>query len=204
MQRSSGRCVRAADLAKAPRPGCALSGPRPEPPAAFFPRCRCACAQDAGRRVLGAGRCPPARGPGVTRGRGAARTRRPGAGCRCRRQGTHVSPTCRPCHLPGLPPRPPAPARAHPGGARAPRGTTYPVIGTAATAASAPACAVAAGGGRLAGKDPLQGRNARAQSRLAGGAGATLRGGRGLRPRAPHAPHRRQRATRRARLQPQL
>lgn len=48
-------------------------------------------------------------------------------------------------------------ARAHPGSARAPQGTTYPVMGTAAIAASAPAGAVTAGG-RPAGNDPLQGR----------------------------------------------
>lgn len=58
------RCVRSVSLAQAPRPGCALPGPRPQPPEAFFPRRRCACTRDAGRRDLGAGRCPPAGAPG--------------------------------------------------------------------------------------------------------------------------------------------
>lgn len=110
--------------ARHPPSGCAtlpsFSWTRPQPPAVFLPRRRCACAQDAGRRAQVAGRCRPGHPgpPRVTRGSGATRTRRPDAGRRWLRAGIWVPPpagraTCRAARS--------ARARAHPGGGRVSR-----------------------------------------------------------------------------------
>lgn len=197
------RCVRETSLAQAPRPGGALPGPSPQPPAAFFPRCGCACARDAGRRVLAAGRCPPA--PGL---RGDARTRRrkdtqAPRGVQVLRAGTRVSPpaslaTCRaarpapsaPAPTPG---RPCAPGHHLPGrGHGRHRG-----LGSGGRCR----CGRAPGGQRSA---PRTERPRHRAAWPAARARPSAAGGRGLRPSAPHAPHRQRRATRRARLQPQL
>ena len=122
--------------------------------------------------------------------------------------GDPCPPTCRPRHLPGRPPRPrPRPPRRRPSA----QGTTYPVMGTAAAAASVPAGAVASrcgrtpGGQRSAPGTERPGHQAAWPAARARPSAAGEGCGRGLRPSAPHTPHRwRRRATRRARLQPQL
>lgn len=203
MPGGSERCVRTSWTPQ-PRPsapGCA----RLEPPAALLPRRRCACAQDAGCwvrvRVRGAARRP--QGQGVTRGLGAARTRRPGHGAQVPRAGTCVPPHLPPRHLLGLSPAP-AHSRAHsPARARAPGA---PLTRARAQPPPRPRLGCRCRCGRSPGQQRFAPRTERPGHRATWPAAQsrTLRDPQGLWPCAPHAPHRRQRATRCAGLQPQL
>lgn len=141
-------------LAQAWSPRSDRRDPARNPPRPFSPD---ADASARGMRGAGCGVWGAAGWPGP---RGDARPRR-GKGTQAGR-GAQVpwAGTASP-HLPVAPPARPRP--------RAP-GTTYPVMGTAATAASATAgLSLRANGRRPAGHDPLQGQKGPAQGGLFGG-----------------------------------
>lgn len=175
-----------------PRPGApgVTAGTPPATPRGLFPQTQMRVRAGCGAQGAGCGALPAGRGPAVTRGRGAARARRPAAGRRCRGRGPRP-PTCRSRHLP-------APARA-------PRA---PLTRSWARPLPRPrlqrGCRCGRTGGARRATILYKDRKARHRAACLAAPGATLGDRRGLWPSAPHAPHRRRRATRRARLQPQL